>query len=158
VFETTMDIVVRRTPTQAFDHVARGFFEHHGLWDSTVTSMQKTSEGPVGLGTTGLEERRFGRSLVKSEIQVTAFEPDRRFGYATTSGPMRQQAEIAIEEHDGGARLRVHIRLVPASLSTRVLEPLFRPTVARNIRDHVERMRIAIDAEPTEPTGGPRTA
>lgn len=33
VFESTMDIAVQCTPTQAFDHVARGFFEHHGLWD-----------------------------------------------------------------------------------------------------------------------------
>lgn len=120
--------------------------------------MQKTSDGPIGLGTRGLEERRFGRSLVKSEIRVTAFEPDRRFGFATTSGPMRQQAEISIEEHPGGAKLRVHIRLIPASLSTKVLEPLFRPRVARNIRDDVERMRIALDAESTEPTGGPRKA
>ena len=116
MFESTMDIAVQCTPTQAFDHVARGFFEHHGLWDPTVTSMQKTSEGPIGLGTRALEERRFGRSLVKSEIQVTAFEPERRFGYATTSGPMRQLAEISIEEHPGGAKLRVHIRLNPASL------------------------------------------
>ena len=68
---------------------------------------------------------------------------------------MRQQAEITIEERPGGARLRIHIRLDPASLSTRVLEPLVRPSVARNIRDHVEGMRIALDAEATEPTGAP---
>ena len=53
MFESTQDVAVRCTPTQAFDHVARGFFEHHGLWDPTVISMQKTSEGPIGLGTGG---------------------------------------------------------------------------------------------------------
>ena len=34
----------------------------------------------------------------------------------------------------------------------RVLEPLFRPRVVRNIRDHAERMRIALEAGSTEPT------
>ena len=60
MFESTQDVAVRCTPTQAFDHVARGFFEHHGLWDPTVISMQKTSEGPIGLGASGLEDAASG--------------------------------------------------------------------------------------------------
>ena len=87
-----------------------------------------------------------------SEFEVTAFEPDHRFAYATTSGPMRQQLEVTIEERPDGAQLRVHIRLVPASLGLRLLEPLIRPSVARNIRAHTERMRIALDAESAGPT------
>jgi hypothetical protein len=69
VYEVTTDIAVPCTQEQAFEHVARGFFEHHGLWDSTVTSMEKTSKSLVGLGARGREERRVVGSRVASEFQ-----------------------------------------------------------------------------------------
>ena len=153
MFEYSTDLDVRCTAAQAFDHVARGFFEHHGLWDPTVVSMRKTSDGPVGLGTTGLEERRIGRTRSKATFKVTEFEPDHRFAWESTSGPMRQQADLTIEERPEGARVHAHVRLVPASLGARLTEPLMRSMLDRNLQAHMEGMRQALDAE-----GSPRPA
>ncbi|HYL40730.1 MAG TPA: SRPBCC family protein [Candidatus Binatus sp.] len=147
MFEFSTDLDVRCTAAQAFDHVARGFFEHHGLWDPTVISMRKTSDGPVGVGTTGIEERRFGRSRQKAAFKVTEFEPDRRFAWESTSGPAHQQADLTIEERPGGARVHVHVRLTPASLGARLTMPLMRSMLDRNLRAHTEGMRKALDAE-----------
>jgi hypothetical protein len=147
MFEFSTDLDVRCTPAQAFDHVARGFFEHHGQWDETVISMRKTSDGPVGVGTTGIEERRFGRSRQKNAFKVTEFEPDRRFAYESTSGPAHQEADLTIEERLGGARVHVHVRLTPASLGARLTMPLMRSMLDRNLRAHSEGMRKALDAE-----------
>jgi hypothetical protein len=147
VFEFSTDLDVRCTPAQAFDHVARGFFEHHGLWDPTVISMRKTSDGPVGVGTTGIEERRFGRSRQKAAFKVTEFEPDRRFAWESTSGPAHQEADLTIEERPGGARVHAHVRLTPASVGARLTMPLMRSMLDRNLRIHAEGVRTAIDAE-----------
>ena len=147
MFEFSTDLDVQCTQAQAFDHVARGFFEHHAVWDPTVISMRKTSDGPVGLGTTGVEERRFGRSRQKAAFKVTEFEPDRRFGWESTSGPAHQEADVTIEERPGGARLHVHVRLTPASMGTRLFMPLMRSMLDRNLRAHTEGMRRALDAE-----------
>ena len=147
MFEFSTHLDVRCTQAQAFDHVARGFFEHHDLWDPTVISMRKTSDGPVGLGTTGIEERRFGRSRQKAAFKVTEFEPDGRFAWELTSGPSHQEADITIEERPGGARVRVHVRLTPATLGTRLVMPLMRSMLDRNLRAHAEGMRKALDAE-----------
>ncbi len=147
MFEFSTDLDVKSTPAQTFDHVARGFFEHHGLWDPTVISMRKTSDGPVGVGTTGIEERRFGRSRQKAAFKVTEFEPDRRFGWESTSGPAHQQADLTIEERPGGARVHVHVRLVPASLGARLTMPLMRSMLDKNLRAHTEGIRRALDAD-----------
>ena len=147
MFEFSTDLDVRCTPAQAFDHVARGFFEHHGLWDPTVISMRKTSDGPVGVGTTGIEERRFGRSRQKAAFKVTEFEPDRRFAWESTSGPAHQQADLTIEGRPGGARVHAHVRLVPASLGARLIMSLMRSMLDRNLRAHTEGLRKALDAE-----------
>jgi hypothetical protein len=134
MFETVMDLEVTSTPTQTFDHIARGFFEHHSLWDPSVTSMTKSSDGPVGVGTRGLEHRRLGPWSITSQVEVTEFEPVRRFGFRTTSGPMGEGMDVTIEERVGGSSVRMHLRLSPNALMLRLLEPVMRPLFARNVR------------------------
>ncbi|HEX9043529.1 MAG TPA: SRPBCC family protein [Candidatus Limnocylindrales bacterium] len=146
MFDSVTTIDSRSDQSAAFEHIARGFFEHHGIWDPSVVSMTKTSDGPVGPGTTGLEGRRFGPSRIVSEIVVTAFEPDRRFGFETTKGPMSERLDCLIEARPGGSRVRLHIRLAGVALPLRIMEPLMRPMFARNLRANTERMRLALDA------------
>lgn len=56
MLETRVAIVTRRPPEEAFAFVADGLFENHPRWDTAIT-LEKTSEGPVGKGTTGIETR-----------------------------------------------------------------------------------------------------
>ena len=145
MFRAMTTIDVRSTPAQAFDHIARQFFEHHSLWDPSVKSMTKTTEGPVSLGTAGVERRRFGFWPIVSHIRVAAFEPDRRFAFETTDGPMVEQVEWEILGRNGGSAVSVDIRLTPASTSMRALEGVMRPMIARNVRGNVARMKAALD-------------
>ena len=146
MFETLVDLDVHSTPTAAFDHIARGFFDHHGIWDPSVTSMVKTSDGPVGPGTTGREGRRFGPWSIASEFRVTEFEPSRRFAFRTTKGPMIEDVKWTIDDRPDGATVRMHLRLIPAALALRLLEPVMRPVLARNARSNAARMKAALDA------------
>ena len=57
MFDSMKTVEVRCDQAAAFDHIARGFFEHHGIWDPSVVSMTKTSDGPVGVGTRFRETR-----------------------------------------------------------------------------------------------------
>jgi hypothetical protein len=146
MFQATIDLVVGCTPKDAFDHLARGFFEHHRLWDPSVTSMRKTSTGPIGAGTTGLEGRRFGPWAIASEFEVTTFEPDRRFGFRTTTGPMLEAGEWTIEPHERGSAIHVALRLSPRSVLMRALAPLLTPVFRANVRKNSERMRAALES------------
>jgi len=146
MFESVMHLDIRPTPQAAFDHIARGFFEHHGLWDPSVTSMTNTTGGPVRVVLVGLEGRRFGPWSITSEIEVTAFEPDRRFGFRTINGPMIEDVEMTIEPRRGGSSLAMRLRLTPATLMLRVLEPLIKLGIARNVDRNNARMRAALDS------------
>jgi hypothetical protein len=146
MFEWTIDLAVRCSPNEAFEHVARGFFEHHALWDPSVTSMRKTSSGPLASGTKGVEGRRFGPWSIVSEFEITAFEPDRRFGFRTTSGPMLEASDWAIEPREGGSMVSIRLRLTPVSAGMRLMVPLMRPVFNRNVQRNLERMRASLDA------------
>lgn len=151
MFEQTNVLAVRCDPTAAFDHIARGFFEHHGLWDPSVTGMSKTSDGAMRAGTAGIERRRFGPLSVVSEIVVTSYEPDGRFGFRTTKGPMSEQVDFVIEASATGSSVRQHLRLIPEALPLRIMEPLMRPILARNVARNTERLRAALEAAAIDP-------
>lgn len=152
MFEDTIDLAARCSQEEAFGHVARGFFENHGLWDPSVKSMRKTSAGAIAAGTTGLEGRRFGLWSIRSEFEITAFEPDRRFGFRTTTGPMLEEADWTFEPRDGGSSVHVRLRLTPLSVGLRLMAPLMRPILAANVRSNAKRMQVALDAAGSGPS------
>jgi hypothetical protein len=54
IYESTSEMDLTRPIGEVFDHVARGLFENHGRWDPAIVGMAKTSDGPIGQGTTGI--------------------------------------------------------------------------------------------------------
>ena len=49
----------------------------------------KTSDGPIGVGTRGREARKEGRRESTYEFEVTAFDENTSVAFETTSGPAR---------------------------------------------------------------------
>lgn len=153
MFEMAVDLVVDCTPGEAFEHIAVGFFEHHRLWDPSVTSMERTSLGPIGVGTTGIEGRRFGPWSVASSFEVTEFEPDRRFGFRTTTGSMIEEGDWAIAPHESGSAVHVHFRLRPQARPLRLIAPFLTPLFRSSARRNTERLRAALDSLGGRPLG-----
>ena len=81
-------VVIERPLEEVFAFVADR--ENDALWAPVVTQTRKTSEGPLGVGTTYEQSGRFlGRNL-EMIFEVTEYEPNRKIGLRlTTSGPLR---------------------------------------------------------------------
>jgi hypothetical protein len=137
--------VIERPPAEVFRFVATDHFENHPKWDPAVTSITKTSPGPMGVGTTARlvrtdRGRRVEGSMEVTEYQpVTSFTEVSRFGpftlhaRATTSpvAPASTRLELVID-----TRVRGAIRLLLP-----LLRGTFRKTMARSLRSikqHVE--------------------
>ena len=147
MYATTVVLDVRCDARRTFDHIARGFFANHSRWDPAVKEMIRDDDGPVGLGTSGREVRLFGPSQIVSAVRVTAFEPDRRFAFRTTSGPMLEAVDWTIEPTATGSRVTMALAFTPMAPYLRVTAPLIRPMIARNVRGNSERLQVALDAE-----------
>ncbi len=147
MYATTVVLDVRCDAQQAFDHIARGFFENHSRWDPAVIEMIRDDSDPVGLGTTGREVRSVPGTRVVSAVRVTTFEPDRRFGFRTTSGPMLEEADWTVDATPTGARVTMALAFTPLSRSMRLMAPLMRRLIPRNVRANSEHLRAALDSE-----------
>lgn len=73
--------------------------------DPDIESVEKTSEGPFGVGTTfRVRQKLFGKTR-ESTNTVTAAEPGRLFEMESRVGPINPKASFTFEPAEGGTRV-----------------------------------------------------
>jgi uncharacterized membrane protein len=83
--------------------------ENRPKWSSTTIEVKKTSEGPIGVGTTWRAvDRIFGRRMERDSV-YTAYELHRKLTQKSTSGPVPFEVQSIYEPVDGGRGTRVII-------------------------------------------------
>lgn len=121
-FEESVEIA--RPPEEVFAFVADS--ENDARWTPQVEEVRKTSEGPVGVGTTyeavvSLLGRRFEVTGEISEYD----EPNRKLGLRTVSGPLRIEAVRTVEAVPGGARFTLTAEMRTGGFFWLLPDPLF---------------------------------
>ena len=97
-------VVIERPLEEVFAFVANR--ENDALWAPVVTETRKTTEGPLGVGTTYEQAGRFlGRNL-QMHFEVTEYEPNRKIGQRLMSqGQLVATSVCSVEAVSGGTRL-----------------------------------------------------
>jgi len=127
-FEST--IVINRPVEEVFAVVSN--LENNPKWSSAFLEVKKTSEGPVGVGTTWrAAQKALGRRL-ESEVEVTEYEPNRKCAQKSKSGPFPVEVLQTYEPVEGGTRLGVALEAEPGGFF-KLAEPLLVRTLKRNI-------------------------
>jgi uncharacterized protein YndB with AHSA1/START domain len=90
--------------------------ENRSKWSSTTIEVKKTSEGPIGAGTTwrGVD-RIFGRRMERDFV-YTAYEPNRRITEKSTSGPVPFEVQFIYEPTTGGTWVIIIAEAQPSGL------------------------------------------
>ena len=98
--------------------------ERLGEWQPNVVSVTKQTEGPMGQGTRLREVRRgpFGRNM-EAIVEVSAYEPNRRFDLRVASGPLPIDGSHEFHETGAGTRIDFVAQGQPGGL-LRLAEPL----------------------------------
>jgi hypothetical protein len=82
---------------------------------------------------------------MESEVEVTAFEPDRRFALKVLSGPVPFAFEQTLEPSDGGTRVSVVLEGEPGGFF-KLAEPLVERAVRRQIQADYEQLKDILEA------------
>jgi uncharacterized protein YndB with AHSA1/START domain len=72
---------------------------------------ERTTPGSVDVGTVWKVTGQVQGQPITVTIEVTSYEPNRRFGIKTTSGPIQAQQVFTFEPTDGGTRLATVLEL-----------------------------------------------
>jgi len=104
-FETT--IFIDRPPQEVFDFVYN--LANAPKWQVNVVSVEWTSEGPIGVGSTQRTVSRFlGREL-ESTVEITVWDPPNQTALKSIEGPLQFEATTRYESKGSGTQYTVSL-------------------------------------------------
>jgi uncharacterized protein YndB with AHSA1/START domain len=140
MIEQTLEVTLKQPPERAYEFFVD--FPNEPAWNPECLKVEKTSAGPVGVGTTYAGKmRRVGQ--IRTEI--VALDRPHSFSTVERSRGAEGMFEFRFTPHDGGTRMQVSVRLQPHG-PMRLLEPLMRRLVPKMLADLRENARRGIDA------------
>jgi Polyketide cyclase / dehydrase and lipid transport len=139
--------VIERPPAEVFRFVATDHFQNHPTWDPAVTSITKTSPGPMGVGTTARLVRTDRDRRVEGTMEVTEYQPVSSFTEVSRFGPFTLHARATLAAvAPSSTRLEMvidtHARGV-MRLVLPLMKGTFRKTMARSLRIIKEQVETA---------------
>ncbi len=130
---------VARSPEEAFDFLVD--LRNASQWEPYCRAVEKTSEGPIGEGTTFQENMTWGRK----EAKIAAFERPARFATQEKARGTHCGSEFRFEPENGGTLVTGRLWMQQHGV-LRLLEPLMRLRVRRPLGAVPERLRRGIEA------------
>ena len=114
-------------------------------WSAGSLEATKTSEGPVGVGTTARAVSKLLGRRIETETEMIEFEPNRRFTTRTKSGPFPIQATVTFEGVDGSTRVNAIIEAEPGGFF-KVAEPLLVSIAKRQFQSDFDNLKDLMEA------------
>jgi uncharacterized protein YndB with AHSA1/START domain len=150
-------------PEAVYDYLVD--FERHPEWSGGLVRLEKTSEGPPGVGTTYKTTEALQEKSKKMQdatfCEITALERPCLIEWqartSATGGPMAMRSRWAfvIEHAETGSRVTQRFALDPTNLSGRIFMRAFIAVAdgvfggvgasPKNIRKHAEKLRQILD-------------
>lgn len=144
-------ILIRGPVESVFWFVATDFFLNYPKWSPEVIELEKTSEGPVGIGTTGRQVRLDQGRRSESIFRVTALEPQRRIAFASTSG-LQFRASYTFESLPEGTRVTFSLEIQADGLPF-LLKPVMSGLVRNGTKQVVHNIKALLDKAGLEREG-----
>jgi uncharacterized membrane protein len=114
-------------------------------WSSNMQTVTKTSEGPIGVGSTySSTTKLLGRNL-EGASEVTAYEPDHRFA-VKGAVPFPVTMSWVMEPVDSGTRVDQTVDAEPGGFF-RLAQPLLATMVKRQAQNDLETLRDLMEAD-----------
>jgi carbon monoxide dehydrogenase subunit G len=136
--------VIDRPPDQVFAFLVD--VDKVADWNPQVIEVRKTSEGPLGVGTTLLFVGKFLGRRFESVSQWTEYIPNERFSTKTTSGPFHLEIENTLSAVDSGTRLATTYRGESQGF-IKLAEPVIVRLTKKQFETATENLKALLEAE-----------
>ena len=136
-------VVVHRPVEVVFSYLANP--ENDPYWSGASDEMHITSPRPVRVGTTVRQVGHFLGRRLELSLNVTAYEPNRRFGMSVVSGPLKFAGVRHVEPVPEGTLVTFHGGGDSRGLF-KIAEPLAEAAAARQLRHDLAKLKDVLEA------------
>jgi uncharacterized membrane protein len=138
-----LEVVVDRPVQDVFTYVAD--VRNLPDWQESALEAHWEEDAPVARGSRMRERRSFLGRTAENQLEVTAYEPDRRFDLKALSGPVRFEVAHTFEPTDGATRLRVVVVGETGGM-LRFTGPIVARQIERQFRADLERLKETLES------------
>ena len=138
-FEFSVD--VNRPPSEVFAYITDA--DRLPEWQSSAVEAQW--QGEKAQGGRIREVRKFLGRRMETELEVTEYEPDRRFGLKALSGPVPFSVTQVLEPRDGGTTVTFVGQGEPGGFF-KLAEPVVARVAERQFKNDFETMKEILEA------------
>ena len=135
-------VLIARPPEVVFDYLAD--LRHELEWNPQCRSMEKISDGPIGLGTRFLAKWKQSPLI---EVECTAYDRPRAWQY-TNGGPLAVVFDVTLTPEGGGIRLSSHFLTQPLG-PMKLIFPLVLRSLRRAEKNNMRYIKEALESAPT---------
>jgi uncharacterized protein YndB with AHSA1/START domain len=136
------EVTIARTPADVFAYLTD--MQNLPQWQATALEGRLESER-MGQGARGIEVRKVLGQRMESTLEVTEYEPDRRFDAEIVSGPVTFRVSHELEPENGGTRLRFVLEGEPGAVFE---QPDLERQVRRQVQDDFRTLKILLETAP----------
>jgi len=114
-----------------------------------IEKVEMLTEGPVGVGTRFLETRTVLQYATTQEVEVTAYEPPRRYALCCESHGSRYLTEVVLEPNSTGTDVSLGFEVEPVSFMAKAMAETMRPMLdkaAQALEQDLDDLKAALEA------------
>ncbi len=119
--------------------------ENSPKWSSASLEAKITSSGTFGVGSTARTVSKFLGRRLESEMELTEFEPNRKFAAQSKSGPFPFQISTTLERIEGGTQVNTTIEAEPGGFF-KLAEPLIVRMAKRQFQSDLDNLKDLMEA------------
>lgn len=136
-------VEINKPIEEVFEYVTN--IDNLPLWAGPVTEAKQTSVGPVGVGTTQTQVAQLLGRRIESSLEVTEYEPNKKFTTKSTSGPIPIEVHYNFEPVAEGTRLEV-VGILDAGGFFKLAEPLVARTLKRQTEGDFKTLKELLES------------
>ena len=139
-------ILIERPARQVFDFVSTP--ENDFQWQYGILA---TARLPKGSGAMRTFFRSIGHLMGRrnlSTFEITEFEPNKKYGFKSLSGPVHSRTSYTLEKDNGRTRIHVSIQ-ASAPNFFHITEKLLWKTMKKQLEEDVARLRAILEENST---------
>jgi uncharacterized protein YndB with AHSA1/START domain len=106
--------LIYRPIKQVFDFISMP--ENDFQWQYGTLKSAQVSEGGLGVGTFFRSVGHFMGHRIQGTYEVTEYEPNKKYGFKSLSGPLHSQTLYTFELAGGGTKVNISTQAVAANL------------------------------------------
>ena len=114
-------------------------------WQAELVKAVQTSTGPISVGTTVREVRRFMGRRMEVVFEITEFEPDKEMSFSSISAPFPMHGRYSLEPVEGGTSVTLFIEGELSGVF-KMAEPIVAQTAKRQIDADLGRLKTQLES------------